>query len=253
MIASDSSAGDVPTRAAVPSGLRWRLTARFTERSRRKRFTEFMRLMHPAAGERILDVGVTDTAWRSGNFLEANYPWPQRITAVALKPMPAFERQFPEVEFVVADGRALPFADETFDVGFSNAVIEHVGSRDQQKAFIGEMLRTCRRAFIATPNARFPIDPHTLLPFIHWLSPSFRYPLLRLFRQGRWAHEEMLNPLSAKALLSLFPRDANVRLVRQRLLGLTTVLIAVASARDTGTRSTVISRSRRLRKARAQG
>lgn len=189
--------------------------------------------MHPAGGERILDVGVTDTAWRSGNFLEANYPWPQMITAVALKPMPAFQRQFPGVDFVVADGRALPFENGAFDIGFSNAVVEHVGSRDQQAAFVGEMLRTCSRVFIATPNARFPIDPHTLLPFIHWLSPRLRYPLLRLFGQSRWAREEMLNPLSARALLSLFPRDANVRLVRQRFLGLTTVLIAVASARDT--------------------
>ena len=232
MIASDSPGQDLPARPADPSGIRWRLTGPFTARSRRKRFAEFMRLMHPAEGERILDVGVTDTAWRSGNFLEANYPWPQKITAVALKPMPAFQRQFPEVEFVVADGRALPFADRTFDIGFSNAVVEHVGSRDQQTAFVGEMLRTCRRVFIATPNARFPIDPHTLLPFIHWLSPRLRYPLLRMFRQGRWAREGMLNPLSAWALLSLFPRDTNVRLIRQRLLGLTSVLIAVASARD---------------------
>jgi FkbM family methyltransferase len=203
--------------------------------------------MHPADGERILDVGVTDTAWRSGNFLEANYPWPKRITAVALNPMPAFQRQFPEVDLVVADGRALPFEGGVFDVGFSNAVVEHVGSREQQVAFVAELLRTCRRVFIATPNARFPIDPHTLLPFIHWLSPGIRYPLLRLFRQGRWAHEEMLNPLSAGALLSLFPKDANVRLVRQRLFGLTTVLIAVAGSGDQPLeayerRSSVISR-----------
>lgn len=222
-------AQEVPKTANVPSGLRWRLTGRFTARSRQKRFQEFMRLMGPAETDRIVDVGVTDTPWRSGNFLEANYPWPQRITAVALKPMPAFQHQFPQVDFVVADGRALPLEDGAFDIGFSNAVVEHVGSRDQQAAFVGELLRTCRRVFIATPNALFPVDPHTLLPFIHWLSPRFRYPLLRLFRQGRWAREEMLNPLSAGALLSLFPKDANVRLVRQRLFGLTTVLIAVAS------------------------
>ncbi|MBA3778617.1 MAG: hypothetical protein H0X16_04860 [Chloroflexi bacterium] len=86
--------------------------------------------------------------------------------------------------------------------------------------------------FIATRNARFPIDPHTLLPFIHWLSPKLRYPLLRLFRQGRWAREDMLNPLSAGELLSLFPRDANVRLVRQRLFGLTIVLIVVSGPGD---------------------
>jgi hypothetical protein len=75
-------------------------------------------------------------------------------------------------------------------------VVEHVGSRDQQAAFVGELLTTCRRVFIATPNARFPIDPHTLLPFIHRLIPRLR------------------------------------RLVRQRLFGLTTVLIVVGSASD---------------------
>jgi hypothetical protein len=34
-----------------------------------------MRFMQPTELDRILDVGVTETAWRSGNFLEANYPW----------------------------------------------------------------------------------------------------------------------------------------------------------------------------------
>ena len=90
MIASDSPGQEFPTRAAAPSRLRWAPDRSLAARSRRKRVEEFMRPTHPAEGERILDVGVTHTAWRSGNFLEAKYPWPQRITAVALKPIPAF-------------------------------------------------------------------------------------------------------------------------------------------------------------------
>lgn len=43
---------------------------------------------------------------------------------------------------------------------------------------------------------------------------------------------ERLNRLLARALLSLFPRDANVTLVRQQRFGLTTVLIAIASPGD---------------------
>jgi methyltransferase family protein len=215
-----------------PSGLLWRLTSRLTSRSRRRRFDRFMAEMHPRQADRILDVGVTDSAWRSSNFVEAMYPWPERITAVGLEPMPEFARLFPAVKLVAADARALPFPDRTFEIGFSNAVIEHVGSRADQRRFVAEIARTCRRVFIATPNARFPVDPHTLLPVVHWLPRSIRHPLLRRTGNAKWASEEALNPLDAGQLRSLFPAGTSVRIVRQRLLGLTTVVIAIAESTD---------------------
>jgi methyltransferase family protein len=187
--------------------------------------------MAPAPTETILDVGVADTDWRFSNFLEALYPWPGRITAVGLQPMPTFERLFPDVRFVAADGRDLPFSDDSFDIGFSNAVVEHVGSRAEQSRFVHELVRTCRRVFVATPNAAFPVDPHTLLPFVHWLPRSARHRVLRMTRNSRWASEVVLNPLTARELQALFPPSANVRIARQRLMGLTTVLIAIADRR----------------------
>jgi hypothetical protein len=217
---------DLPS-VGRPGGLRWRLTGRMTAASRRARFERFMEIMRPGAEDRILDVGVIDTAWRASNFLEVNYPWRERITAVTLEEMSFFPAAFPEVPVVVADGRDLPFDDDQFDIGFSNAVIEHVGSRRDQARFVSEMVRTCRRVWISTPNARFPIDPHTLLPFVHWLPRRIRHPLLRWTGQGRWATEAMLNPLSADDLLGLFPAGEHVTLIRQRVLGLTSVLTAV--------------------------
>ena len=74
--------------------------------------------------------------------MQSQDPWPAQITAVALEAMPTFERIFPEVRVVVADGRSLPFEANSFDIGFSNAVIEHVGSRDEQRRFIEELVRT---------------------------------------------------------------------------------------------------------------
>jgi len=69
---------------------------------------------------------------------------------------------------------------------------------------------------------------HTLLPFAHWLPRRWWHALLRATGNERWASEQMLNPLTARDLLDLFPPEIKVRIERQRLLGLTTVLIAVA-------------------------
>ena len=193
-----------------------------------------MAIMRPGPKDRILDVGVIDTAWRASNFLEVNFPWRERITAVSLEPMSHFPGAFPDVPVVIADGRALPFDDDEFDIGFSNAVVEHVGSRAEQARFVSEMVRTCRRVWISTPNARFPIDPHTLLPFVHWVPRRLRDRLLRWTGQGRWADEAMLNPLSARDLLSLFPATERPRLVRQRMAGMTSVLTAVTGGRFDG-------------------
>jgi len=191
----------------------------------------FLEIVQPKATDLILDVGVIDSAWRSSNFLESQYPWPERITAVGLEPMPAFERTFPTVRLVVADGRSLPFEANSFDIGFSNAVIEHVGSRDEQRRFIEELVRTCHTVFVATPNGGFPLDPHTLLPFVHWLPRRIRHTLLRWTGNGVWASEAALNPLRAGTLRSLFPSDCDVRIDKQRVLGMTTVLVAIARAR----------------------
>lgn len=151
------------------------------------RFRLFMSEMRPTAVSRLMDVGVTDTTWRSSNFIEANYPWPSQITAVSIDPVPAFQQAYPDVKVVIADGKNLPFPDHSFEIGFSNAVIEHVGSRDEQRKLVAEMLRTCERVFIATPNARFPVDPHTLFPFAHWLPTRIWHRLLRIAGQKAWA------------------------------------------------------------------
>jgi hypothetical protein len=225
---SDEGDAQAASDRGLPSSSRWRLTAGLTRRSRMVRFQRFMSEMRPTAVSRILDVGVTDTAWRSGNFIEPNYPWPSQITAVSIDPVPTFQRHHPDVTLVIADGKSLPFPDQSFEIGFSNAVIEHVGSRKEQRKLVAEMLRTCRRVFIATPNAGFPIDPHTLLPFAHWLPTRIWHRVLRFAGQESWADLDRLNPLDGRELRALFPPSIPVRIVRQRLLGLTSVIIAIA-------------------------
>ena len=109
-------------------------------------------------------------AARSDNFFEALYPWPERITAVGHTELDRFTAAFPEVRAVRADGRDLPFSDGEFDLGFSNAVVEHIaGGRAGQRRFVHELCRVSGSVFVTTPNRWFPLEVHTLRPFVHWL------------------------------------------------------------------------------------
>ncbi len=145
----------------------------FSRRSRERKLRLFLELLEPSAGSTVVDVGVTDSgvagAYGTDNFLEASYPWPEQITAVGVTALDRFGAAFPKVRTVVADGRSLPFANGEFEIGFSNAVVEHVGGRADQRAFVHELCRVTERVFVTTPNRWFPLEVHTLLPIVHWL------------------------------------------------------------------------------------
>jgi len=198
---------------------------RISARSRRRKLELFIRELSPTPETTVVDVGVTDTgfgedAYGTHNFFEALYPWPERITAVSTQHLDRFSEAFPRVRAVRADGRDLPFADGEFDVGFSNAVLEHVGGRDDQRAFVEELCRVARRVFLATPNRWFPVDSHTLLPFVHWLPREPRERTYRKLHRDAGLDVELLAP---RELLALFPAGTRPRLLRR---GMSLVVLA---------------------------
>lgn len=194
-----------------------RLASRVSLRSRRRKLELFLDTLRPGPDDSIVDVGVTDAGFGAGgfasdNFFEAMYPWPERITAVGVTGLERFAAAFPRVRAVRADGRSLPFADGEFDVAFSNAVVEHVGGRDDQRAFVHELCRVARRVFVTTPNRLFPLEVHTLVPFVHWLPGGAARRLVPALRE--------IELLSPREFRSLFPYPV-------RLLGRGMTLIAV--------------------------
>jgi hypothetical protein len=183
-----------------------RVASRVSMRSRERKLQLFLDLLEPGPETTLVDVGVTDAPFGAGstdNFFEARYPWPEQITAVGHTELDRFEAAFPHVRAVRADGRELPFGNAEFDLGFSNAVVEHVaGGRDGQQQFVHELCRVARRVFVTTPNRHFPLEVHTLLPFVHWLPKGARERLLPF--------DDVLDPLSAKDLVALFPYRVRV-------------------------------------------
>jgi SAM-dependent methyltransferase len=183
-----------------------RVASRVSMRSRERKLQLFLDLLQPGPETSVVDVGVTDAPFGAGstdNFFEALYPWPEQITGVGHTELDRFAAAFPHVRPVRADGRSLPFEDAEFDIGFSNAVVEHVaGGREGQRQFVHELCRVARRVFVTTPNRRFPLEVHTLLPFVHWLPKGPRERLLPF--------DDVLDPLSAKELTALFPYRVRV-------------------------------------------
>lgn len=195
---------------AVRPGLRTRVAGPLARRARAKRRRLYLDLMRPAAGESVLDVGC-------GSVGLATLGVPGRVTGVDHGDRPGY----PGERFVRADARSLPFGDAEFAVAYSNSLVEHLPPADRDRV-AAEISRVGRRLFVQTPNRWFPIEPHALLPFVHWLPRTIGRRLWRLGVTGEPFDDIQL--LSARDMRRLFP---GAEIVRERVGLLTKSLIAV--------------------------
>src|SRR5260370_31026550 len=135
-------------------------TKSITSRFRSRRMAKLERLLGITASTRILDVGGTPANWALLGV---------RPQVTMLNLPRAMESGDDGLPWVFADGLELPFRDKSFDVVFSNSVIEHVGDPWRQERFAREVARVGVRYFVQTPNRWFPVEHHLLTPLIHFL------------------------------------------------------------------------------------
>ena len=188
----------------------------------------FVRIFNVTEETRVLDVGGTPFNWSL---------IPVRPRLVILNQSRVENASDGHTLWVTGDGRLLPFSDQSFDVVFSNSVIEHVGSVAGQRKFAAEIARVGVHYWVQTPNRWFPVEPHLLTPFLHFLPARWQDRLVRkctvwamLARpsRDRWQYyiEHYLREvrlLGPVEMGSLFPGS---KILKERFLGLTKSLIA---------------------------
>jgi SAM-dependent methyltransferase len=191
--------------------------------NRRRKWDRFLAEMNPQPEDRILDVGFSDLEYgTTDNFIEKHYPYPDMITALGIEEATHFRERYPSIRAVTYDGGRFPFEDGAFDIAWSNAVLEHVGTEKHrtgaQVQFLREIRRVARRAFVTTPNRWFPAEVHTRTPFLHWLPKPMFDRYLRL-RGHDWAAGDYMTLLSEQDLRARL-REAGIedyRLHRNRI------------------------------------
>jgi hypothetical protein len=213
--------------AALPS-----LVAALRRRSRARRMARCVEALGIGPATRVLDVGGTLDIWRLA---------PVRPRLVILNEPRADEEGLDGVPVVFADGCALPFRDASFDVVFSNSVVEHVGDSRNQARFAAETGRVGRSYWVQTPNRRYFLETHLLTPFVHWLPRAWQARAVRWGTVWEWIvrpspdrreyyldhYLSRIRLLAARDLARLFP---DARILRERFLGWTNSLVAFRRA-----------------------
>jgi hypothetical protein len=180
-------------------------------RARRRMYERVLQIARPTARTRIVDVGTTpDLHLAYNNFFERWYPYTDRVSACSIEDCSNLESMFPGLSFTRIEGSDLPYEDGAFDLALSFAVLEHVGSAEQQRHFLAELARIAQAFIVFTPYRYFPIEMHTLLPVLHWLPVTWHRAILRSLGMTFWADERNLNLLSVTSLEPLLPHEGSV-------------------------------------------
>ena len=206
-------------------------------RLRTKRIAPFVEMVKEVYGEHglvnVIDMGGRENYWAiiPKEYLDKHNV---SITIVNL-PGDTDAKDHGPFKFVEVDGCDLScFDDQSFHIAHSNSVLEHVGDWERMTQFAIELSRVSQKYFVQTPSYWFPVEPHFMMPFFHWLPKPIRVWLVLHFQLGHrnkagsideaMRTVESVNLLNRKMVQALF-RDAHI--LTERFFGLPKSFIAV--------------------------
>jgi hypothetical protein len=175
----------------------------------------------------VIDLGGSLTTWLRAPVRA------RHVHVVNISAPPAEVPDWAEVDR--GDACALPpqIASRSYDLVFSNSVIEHVGGHERRARFADSVHALSRAHWVQTPYRYFPVEPHWLVPGLQFLpvatraAVAHRWPLA--YTRGR-SRQAVLGAVLWTELIDKTQMRAyfpDSELASERVLGLTKSLIAI--------------------------
>jgi len=200
-------------------------------KARKRRWDVFTSLFPDIEQMRVVDLGGTVESWRRAPVQ------PREVVVVnLLEPGDADTSWLVPVLGDACDARgalAASGVDASFDLVFSNSLLEHVGGHAHRVALAREVRELAPRHWVQTPYRYFPVEPHWVFPMMQFLPVAARTRVARdwpLVHTRAASADEALADVQWTELIGItelrgyFP-DSEV--VMERMGGLVKSIVAV--------------------------
>lgn len=199
----------------------------FSARQRERRMRLLSETVELRDGLSVLDLGGQPHIW-------ASIPQRLDITIVNLDGIADTDHgTHHNIRYLVGDACALEGVDDrSYDLVFSNSVIEHVGDADKRKAFAAEVLKRGLPYWVQTPSIFFPIEPHCGMP-LWWLYPkALKRKMIERWRVTLPVWTEMVEGTTVVSKRELSELFGGARIETERFLGWPKSYIAMSAQRS---------------------
>tara|TARA_B100001057_G_C22582272_1_gene845620 strand:+ start:110 stop:787 length:678 start_codon:yes stop_codon:yes gene_type:complete len=179
----------------------------------------------------LIDIGTTADKDESHNIILRKTQNNKKISCFSDQNISFLKEKYTNInQFYIGDAKKTELENESFDITYSSATIEHVGSFQEQINFVKECLRISKKqVFITTPNRFYPIDFHTKIPFLHWLPKKIHRKILSLIGLKFYSLEENLNLLDKESLIKITEKIniKNFKIIDHKFLKISSNLILI--------------------------
>ena len=178
----------------------------------------------------ILDIGTANTLNKNHNIILSKTKKNKYLCCLTNQTLSKkLIKKYPQIKKVLkGDGRNIKLKNNSFDIVYSSATLEHVGSLKNQIKFVSECYRVSKKfIFITTPNRFYPIDFHTKIPFIHWLPKKIHRNILLILNMKFYSKERNLNLLGVNDIKQILNDSsiAKYKIIKKKFLFFTSNII----------------------------